>query len=117
MLIMFYGTVCLLFGRWWYGKSGFNNVVGDAYPFITMFGVLLLMISPLSRLLLWLGPCFQKGQPIEWGMLAFHLIVPTTLLLFLWRGRRTKRFTLDDLPVFIFPTVMHLSDIVFTISG
>jgi hypothetical protein len=28
-----------------------------------------------------------------------------------------ERFTLDDLPVFIFPTVLHLSDILFTVLG
>jgi hypothetical protein len=117
MLIMLYGTICLLVGRWWYQKSGYRPLVGIAYPFIAMLAALLLMISPLSRLLLWLGPFFQKGQTIEWFMLAFHLLVPAALLVFLWRGRMTKRFTLDDLPVFVFPTVLHLSDIVFTVLG
>jgi hypothetical protein len=117
MLIMFYGAVCLLVGRWWYQKSGFHPLVGLVYPFLSMFAALLLMISPLSELLLWLGPFFQKGQPIEWFMLAFHLLVPTVLLVFLWRGRMADPFTKNDLPVFIFPTVLHLSDIFFTILG
>lgn len=117
MLIMFYGTICLLIGRWWYRKSGFRPLVGYTYPFIAMFAALLLMISPLSQLLLWLGPIFQKGQPVEWVMLAFHLLVPTALLIFLWRGKMTARFDVDDLPIFIVPTVLHFSDIVFTIAG
>jgi len=117
MLIMFYGTLCLLVGRWWYEKSGFRPWVGYVYPFIAMLAALLLMISPLSQLLLWLGPVFQKGQPIEWVMLAFHLLIPTLLLIFLWRGKMIARFTQDDLPVFIVPTVLHLSDILFTILG
>jgi hypothetical protein len=117
MLIMFYGTICLLVGRWWFKKSGYRPLVGYVYPFIAMFAALLLMISPVSQLLLWLGPLFQKGQPIEWVMLAFHLLIPTGLLIFLWRGRMTSRFTLEDLPIFIVPTVLHLSDIVFTIIG
>jgi hypothetical protein len=50
-------------------------------------------------------------------MLAFHLIVPTALLIFLWRGRMTKGFSVDDLPVFIVPTVLHISDITFTLIG
>jgi hypothetical protein len=50
-------------------------------------------------------------------MLAFHLLVPTALLVFLWRGMMTGRFTVDDLPVFVFPTVLYLSDIVFTVLG
>jgi hypothetical protein len=82
-----------------------------------MIASLLLMISPISNLLLWLGPIFQKGSPIEWIMLAFHLIVPTALLIFLWRGRMTKGFSVDDLPVFIVPTVLHISDITFTLIG
>ncbi len=117
MLIMLYGTICLLIGRWWYQKSGYRPLVGYVYPFISMFAALLLMISPLSQFLLWLGPLFQKGQSIEWFLLAFHLLVPTALLVFLWRGKMTAPFTTDDLPVFIFPTVLHLSDIVFTVLG
>lgn len=117
MLIMLYGAAMLLVGRWWYRKTNFNKVVGIAYPFVSMIAALLLMISPLSNLLLWLGPIFQKGTSIEWVMLAFHLIVPTALLLFLWRGKMTKKFTVDDLPIFIVPTVLHISDITFTLIG
>jgi hypothetical protein len=117
MLIMLYGTICLLVGRWWYKKSGYRPLVGCIYPFIAMLAALLLMISPISQLLLWLAPFFEKGQPIEWVMLAFHLIVPTTLLIFLWRGRMNTRFTMDDLPIFIVPIALHLSDITFTILG
>ena len=117
MLIMLYGSACLLIGRWWYRKSGYRPVVGYVYPFAAMIAALLLMISPISNLLLWLGPIFQKGSPIEWILLAFHLMVPCALLIFLWRGRMAKRFTRDDLPVFIVPTVLHLSDIVFTVIG
>lgn len=104
-------------GRWWYQKSGYRPVVGYMYPFIAMVAALLLMISPLSRLLLWLGPLFEKGQPVEWVMLAFHLLVPSGLLVFLWQGRMSGPFTAEDLPVFLVPTVLHLSDIVFTLVG
>jgi hypothetical protein len=117
MLIMLYGATCLLIGRWWYRKSGYRPIVGLLYPFIAMIAALLLMISPISNLLLWLGPLFQKGGSIEWIMLAFHLAAPAALLIFLWRGRMTKRFTIDDLPVFIVPTVLHCSDVLFTLIG
>lgn len=117
MLIMLYGATCLLVGRWWYRRSGYRPVVGYVYPFIAMIAALLLMISPISNLLLWLGPIFQKGSGIEWVMLAFHLIVPTALLIFLWRGRMTARFTQDDLPIFVVPIALHLSDILFTLIG
>jgi len=117
MLIMLYGAACLLVGRWWYRRSGYRAWVGIVYPFLSMIAALLLMISPLSRLLLWLGPIFQKGSPAEWPLLAFHLLVPAALLGYFWRGRMTRRFTLDDLPVFVFPTVLHASDILFTLAG
>ena len=117
MLIMLYGSICLLVGRWWYQKSGYRTLVGCVYPFIAMLASLLLMISPLSQLLLWLGPIFQKGQPVEWAMLAFHLLVSALLLIFVWRGKMTAPFTRADWPLFIFPTVLHLSDIAFTLLG
>ena len=114
---MLYGATCLLVGRWWYRRSGYKLVVGIIYPFVSIFAALLLMISPISNFLLWLGPFFQKGQPIEWIMLAVHLVVPMLLLIFLWRGKMTSPFTRDDLPIFMVPTVLHLSDILFTIIG
>ncbi len=117
MLIMLYGSACILIGRWWYRRSGYRTWVGIVYPFVMMVAALLLMISPISNFLLWLGPVFQKGQPIEWVMLAFHLLVPTLLLVYLWRGKMTAPFSREDLPVFVVPTVLHLSDIVFTIAG
>jgi hypothetical protein len=117
MLIMLYSTTCLLLGRWWYEKSGFHPVAGYLYPFIAMFIALSLMVSPLSRFLLWLGPIFQRGQPIEWVMLALHLLIPAALLIFLWRGKMRARFTRDDLPIFVVPIILHLSDITFTITG
>ena len=117
MLIMMYAAACLLVGRWWYRRSGYRPVVGAVYPFLAMIAALLLMISPISQFLLWLGPVFQKGDPIEWVLLAFHLAVPAMLLITLWRGKMTERFTVDDLPIFILPTVLHLSDIAFTLIG
>ena len=117
MLIMLYGSACLLVGRWWYKKSRYRPLVGYLYPFLAMIAALLLMISPISNLLLWLGPLFQKGGKVEWFILAFHLAVPIALLVFFWRGRMTGRFTIDELPVFIVPTILHISDIIFTLLG
>ena len=117
MLIMLYGSGCILIGRWWYKRSGYRLWVGLVYPILASIAALLLMISPLSSLLLWLGPIFQKGQPVEWALLAFHLLVPTILLLVFWRGKMTRPLTREDLPVFLIPTILHLSDILFTISG
>jgi len=117
MLIMFYATVCLLIGRRWYKNSGYRPWAGYVSPFISMIIAFILMVSPISQFLLWLGPIFQKGESIEWVMLVFHLLLPAFLLIFLWRGQMAADFTMDDLPIFIVPTVLHLSDILFTIMG
>jgi hypothetical protein len=117
MLIMLYGSICILVGRWWYQRSGRNPVVGYVYPLLSMIVALLLMISPISNFLLWLQPIAQKASSSEWIMLGFHLLVPTALLVFLWRGRMKAPFTREDWPIFIVPTVLHLSDIIFTLVG
>lgn len=117
MLIMFYAAVCLLIGRWWFRKSGYKPVVGIVYPIVMMVAALLLMISPLSQLLLYLGPILPAGTAAEWYLLAFHLILPTLLLLFIWRGKMKSGFTKLDYPIFLIPTVLHLSDLVFTLLG
>ncbi len=117
MLIMFYASVCLLIGRWLYKKSNEKPWVGLIYPPVSMFVALLLMISPISNFLLWLGPIFTKGGSIEWALLAFHLLFPTVLLFVFWKWRKTRAFTRQDLPIFLIPLVLHLSDIAFTILG
>jgi hypothetical protein len=117
MLIMLYSATCLLLGRWWYRKSGYKRIVGYIYLFITMILSLLLMISPVSNFLLWLEPIFDKGSYSEWIMLGFHLVFPTILLIFLWRGSMTAKFTREDLPIFLIPSVLHLYDIVFSLVG
>jgi hypothetical protein len=117
MLIMLYASICVLIGRWWYRRSGYRPIVGVVYPFVMFIAALLLMISPISNLLLWLGPIFYKGHPFEWVMLAFHLAIPTALLVFIWRGQMAGPFTADDLPIFVVPLVLHLSDILFTLLG
>jgi len=118
MLIMLYASTFLLLGRWWFRKSGYKQVVGYIYPFISIFLALITLVTPLSQFLLWLGPFFQKGSNTEWIMLAFHLIFPAILLTVFWRGRMKQPVNLKaDLPVFVVIGIFHLSDILFTITG
>lgn len=117
MLIGLYSSSCLLIGRWIHQKSGENKWVGLSYPVLSQIAALMLMQSPLSMLLLWGGPFFAKGSPIEWAFLAFHLLAPT-ILLFALAGRSGARaFTKADLPLFLVPMAMHASDLVFAVSG
>jgi hypothetical protein len=118
MLIMFYATIFILLGRWWYMRSGYKPVVGFVYPFLMIFLALVTMVSPLSQFLLWLAPFFTKGSNGEWIMLVFHLLLPTILLAAFWRGRMKYPVTLkEDLPVFAVIVLFHLSDIIFTVAG
>ncbi len=117
-LIMFYATIFILLGRWWYRRSGYKPVIGYVYPFLMIFLALLAMISPISQFLLWLAPFFSKGSNAEWVMLGFHLIFPTLLLFIFWRGRMKYPVTLkEDLPVFAVIGGFHLADILFTLAG
>ena len=117
-LIMFYATVFILLGRWWYKRSGYKPVVGYVYPFLMIFLALLAMVSPLSQFLLWLAPFFTKGSSAEWIMLAFHVILPAILLAVFWRGRMKSPLTLkEDYPIFAVVVLFHLSDILFTLAG
>ncbi len=117
MLIMLYGAACILAGRWVYRRSGGKAWVGVVYPFVALFAALLLMISPISRFLLWLEPIFQKGSAGEWIALIAWLIGPSVLLAVYWRGRMTRPFTQDDLPIFLVPAVLHGMDILFALIG
>ena len=117
-LIMLYATVFILLGRWWYRRSGYKPIVGYVYPFLMLFLALLVMVSPISQFLLWLGPFFSKGSSAEWVMLGFHLVFPIILLFVFWRGRMKRPVTLkEDLPVFAVIGLFHLSDILFTLAG
>ena len=118
MLIMLYASAWYFLGREWFKRSGYKPVVGYLYPFLATLLALLTMVSPLSQLLLWLGPFFTKGSQAEWIMLAFHLVFPLVLLAVFWRGRMKAPVTLkDDLPVFAVVGLFHLSDILFTVAG
>jgi hypothetical protein len=112
MLIMLYGSCFLLAGREWFKKSGFKPWIGYVYPFAAMLLALIILVTPFSQFLLWLAPFGSKGSNAEWIMLAFHLVFPTLLLLFVWRGRMRRNINFSsDWPLFFVPVLFHLSDI------
>jgi hypothetical protein len=75
------------------------------------------MIMPALQLSALDGPFFQKGQSIEWVMPHSTFSIPCVLLIFLMAGKNDQPFTVNDLPIFIVPTALHLSDILFTVLG
>jgi hypothetical protein len=118
MLIMLYGSIFLLAGRGIFKRSGYIPWVGRIYPFLAMLLALVTMVSPLSQVLLWLAPFGTKGSNAEWIMFAFHLLLPTLLLLFLWRGRMHGRFVFSvDWPLFLVPLLFHLADVSWILAG
>jgi len=118
VLILGWGSMMILLGRYWFRRSGWRPLVGWIYPVLTMLAALALLVSPVSQFLLWCAPFFRKGSAVEWVMLGMHCVVPAALLLFGWRGRMTRALTLrDDLPVFLVPGVFHVADLAFAVAG
>jgi hypothetical protein len=70
ILLCGYAAVFILLGRAWQRRSGYRRGVGLAYPFLAMVASLLVLVSPLSRFLLWLWPFMGKGSVAEWIMLG-----------------------------------------------
>jgi len=114
-LLCGYATAFLLLGRWWYEKSGFKRWVGIASPPLTMLASLLVMVSPMSSLLLWLGPFFTKGGWTEYLMLNLAMTALAVLIV-VWRGRMKEKFTWreDWLAPVVFG-VFYLTNAIFTI--
>jgi hypothetical protein len=118
MLIMLYGSIFLLAGRGLFKRSGYKPWVGYVYPFAAMLLALIAMVTPQSQVLLWLAPLGTKGGGAEWIMLAFHLVFPTLLLLFLWRGRMKQPYVFSaDWPLFLVPLLFHLADLFWILAG
>lgn len=70
ILLCGYAAVFILLGRAWHRRSGYRRSIGLAYPFLAMIASLLILVSPLSRFLLWLWPFMDRGSVAEWIMLA-----------------------------------------------
>jgi len=118
MLLCGYAAAALLLGRWWFEKSGYRSVVALLYPSLSMIAALLVMISPLSRFLLWLWPIFDKGSFAEWIMLAAHLAGSTTILIVLFRRRAARGVSLrEDWPLLAIPAGFHIVDFAFALIG
>jgi hypothetical protein len=118
ILLCGFAAAFILLGRFWYKRSGYNRVVGYVYPVLAMLAALGVLVSPLSRLLLWLGPFCAKGSSAEWVMLAVNAMVPVVLLAVCWRGR--MKGTLSpraDLPILLVLVGLPLTEVAFAIAG
>jgi len=110
-----YAAAMILLGRYWYKKSGYKRWVGVAYPPLCLLAALVLMVSPLSSLILWLGPIFNKGGVTEWVMLVLVFVILTALLL-AWRGRNREVITWrEDWIIPMIFGVFYLTNLVFDV--
>ena len=118
VLLCGYAAAMLLLGRWWYKKSGYHPAVGILYPLLTMIGALGVMISPLSKFLLWLEPLYARGSVAEWIMLAVFIALPVLMLLVFWRGRMLEGMSFrKDYPVFLVLIGFPVINIIFCLIG
>ncbi|MFA5303439.1 MAG: carotenoid biosynthesis protein [Candidatus Nanoarchaeia archaeon] len=110
-------AAAILIGRYFYKKSKYNTKY-VIYPIISMIVALITLVSPISRLFLWLEPFFTKGSIAEWIMLGVHLITPIILLLIFWKGKMNSKISLKKeylLPILFI--IIHLINIITAIIG
>jgi hypothetical protein len=118
VVILGLGSAAMLLSRWWFERSGRRTWVALVAPFATVLGALVVLVSPLSQLVLWLGPVFHKGGVTEWVMLGVHFAFPLLLLAVLWRGRMVAGLSLrEDWPALVFPSLFHFMDVGFAVGG
>jgi hypothetical protein len=119
VLLCGFAAGMILFGRWWFKKSGYKKAVGYIYPVLAMLislGVLVTKYS--SNFLLWLGPFMAKGSISEYIMMGFYLVFAAALLLFFWRGRMLNGISFkEEYPIFLIFFVSHASNIIFALIG
>jgi hypothetical protein len=117
MLLCGYASIFIVLGRHWFKKSGEKKWVGIAYPPLCLLAGLATMCSPLSSLLLWLGPWCERGSNAEYLMLGLCFVAFFALLI-AWRGRMRKRLTWkEDWAIPVVFGVFHLSVLLFGVIG
>lgn len=118
MLLCGIASAFLLLGRWLYKKSDYRDWVGYLYPVLAMILSLGVLVSPLSRFLLWLEPFMEKGSVAEVIMMAFYFVLGAVVLAVFWHGQMVRKLSFhDDLPVFLVFGTIHLSNVVFALIG
>lgn len=117
MLILGYGSAFILLGRWWFRRSGEKAWVGVVYPILATLLALGVLVSPLSALILWLGPWLQKGSWSEYVGLAVSLAAFLAVLV-TWRARMRRSLSWKtDWIILLVVGVLQGSNLVFLLIG
>jgi len=117
VLLCGYSSAFILLGRKWFEKAKNKTLIGYLYPPVCLLAALLVMVSPLSAFLLWLGPMFDKGGITEWIMLAVWFIIPLTLLFIFGRKYTKPLDAKTDYLIFVMLIGFHVVNIFFALIG
>ena len=117
LLLCGYATAFILLGRHWYKKSGYKTIIGYIYPPLALLAGLIVMVSPLSAFILWLGPFITKGGWTEYLMLALGFL-SLIIVTIIWRGKMRRLLTIEnDYIILVIFGIFYISNIFFTIIG
>jgi len=117
LLLCGYSSAVILLGRYWHKESGYKTIVGYIYPPLALLAGLIVMVSPLSAFLLWIGPFFSKGGWTEYIMfvLGFLFFIGITIY---WRGKMIRKLSIqNDYIILVIFGIFYLSNIIFSIIG
>ena len=114
---MFYYTALIQLGRKLYERSSHKITVGLAYVTLSPIAGVLLIISPITRFLLFLDPIFPKflNRSAEIAMLAFVMITSIAILI-KYRKRDVMINFKDNKVIWIIPLTLHAFDIILAFS-
>ncbi len=116
-LLMFYYTSLIQVGRKQHEKSGFKFGWGFAYVIISPLLGVLLIISPITRFLLFLYPIFPLflNRTVEIIMLSSISLI--AIVIMIKEGRKLGKLDYAEIPViWVIPLILHVFDIVLAFS-
>jgi len=113
-------------GRWWHRRSGYARWVGIVYPLLAVIASLGVLMSPLSRLVLF-GRLGYDGAawtewpvatPAQWWILGAFVFIPPLLIALTWRGRFTGELSpRRDWPILAVLVGVPLFCVVAAVAG
>ena len=116
-LLMFYYTALIQIGRKLYEKSGYKQSRGITYVILSPILGVLLIISPLTKFLLFLYPIFPLylNRTAEIVMLSSVALITIILLIKYGKGRAVIDHK-DHPIIWVVPLILHVFDIVLAFA-
>ena len=116
-LLMFYYTSFVLIGRNLHEKSEYKDYVGFAYVIIIPIICVLLIVSPLTRFILFLYPIFPMfvHRTVEICMLSLVSIISLSTIIY-YRKRDVIVDYKKNPVIWVIPVILHLFDIILAFT-